>query len=94
MHSRDLREGPGRYRAEFLPPAIKAIEEAGGKYGVRGRATVSFSGSPPASRVVVLRFENIDKAQGWWKSPARKEADAIGEKYAEFRIYAVESAAP
>jgi hypothetical protein len=32
----------------------------------------------------------MDKAQSWWNSQARKNADAIGEKYATFRIYAVE----
>jgi uncharacterized protein (DUF1330 family) len=42
----------------------------------------------------VLKFESMDKAQAWWDSPARKNADAIGEKYATFRIYAVEGASP
>jgi hypothetical protein len=59
----------------------------------RGK-TVSFQGAPPESRIVVLKFESMDKAQAWWDSPARKNADAIGEKYATFRIYAVEGASP
>ena len=80
---------PEKYRTEFLPPAIKAIEDAGGTYVVRGGKTKSFQGAPPESRIVVLKFENMDKAQAWWDSPARNNADAIGEKYATFRIYAV-----
>jgi uncharacterized protein (DUF1330 family) len=85
---------PDKYKTEFLPPAIKAIEDAGGKYVVRGGKTIPFQGQAPASRVVVLQFENMDKAQAWWDSPGRKNADAIGEKYATFRIYAVEGASP
>ena len=85
-------KNPEKYRTEFLPPAVKAIKDAGGKYVVRGAKTISFQGAPPESRIVVLQFDSMDKAQAWWDSSARKNADAIGEKYATFRIYAVEGA--
>jgi uncharacterized protein (DUF1330 family) len=82
------------YAKEFIPPAAKAIEEGGGKYVVRGGKTISFQGTPPASRVVVLQFESMDKAQAWWDSPGRKNSQTIGDKYATFRIFAVEGATP
>jgi len=82
------------YAKEFIPPAAKAIEEGGGKYVVRGGKTTSFQGTPPASRVVVLQFESMDKAQAWWDSPSRKNSQTIGDKYATFRIFAVEGATP
>ncbi len=82
------------YVKEFLPVAAKAIQDAGGKYVVRGGKAVSLQGAPPAARVVVTQYESLDKAQAWWDSPARKDADAIGEKYATFRIFAVEGPAP
>jgi uncharacterized protein (DUF1330 family) len=82
------------YAKEFIPPAAKAIEEGGGKYVVRGGKTTSFQGTPPASRVVVLQFESMDKAQAWWDSPGRKNSQPIGDKYATFRIFAVEGATP
>ena len=82
------------YAKEFIPPAAKAIEEGGGKYIVRGGKTTSFQGTPPASRVVVLQFESMDKAQAWWDSPGRKNSQTIGDKYATFRIFAVEGATP
>jgi uncharacterized protein (DUF1330 family) len=56
--------------------------------------TTSFQGTPPASRVVVLQFESMDKAQAWWDSPGRKNSQPIGDKYATFRIFAVEGATP
>jgi uncharacterized protein (DUF1330 family) len=79
-----------KYKTEFIPPATKAIHDAGGNFVMRGEKTISFQGEPPAPRVVVIKFESMDKAQSWWNSQARKNADAIGEKYATFRIYAVE----
>jgi uncharacterized protein (DUF1330 family) len=82
------------YAKEFLPAATKAIEEGGGKYIVRGGKTMSFMGAPPASRVVVFHFENMEKAQAWWDSPGRKNSQTIGDKYATFRIFAIEGASP
>jgi len=82
------------YVKEFIPAAVKGIDQGGGKYVVRGGKTVSFRGTPPASRVVVLQFESMDKAQAWWDSPGRKNSQTIGDKYATFRIFAVEGATP
>jgi uncharacterized protein (DUF1330 family) len=79
-----------KFETQFLPPAIKAVEAAGGSYVIRGGRTVSLQGLPPQSRIVVIKFESIGKIQAWWNSPARKAADTIGENYASFRVYAVE----
>jgi uncharacterized protein (DUF1330 family) len=78
------------YTKEFLPLAMKALKDSGGKYLVGGGKTLSLQGTPPANRVVVIQFESLDKVQAWWDSPARKESQAIGDKYATFRTYAVE----
>jgi uncharacterized protein (DUF1330 family) len=78
------------YAKEFLPLATKVIKDSGGKYLVGGGKTRSLQGTPPANRVVVIQFESLDKVQAWWDSPDRKDSQAIGEKYATFRTYAVE----
>jgi uncharacterized protein (DUF1330 family) len=79
-----------KFETQFLPPAVKAVEDAGGSYVVRGGKTIALQGLPPQSRIVVIKFESMGKMQAWWNTPARKAADAIGEKYARFRVYAVE----
>jgi uncharacterized protein (DUF1330 family) len=45
---------PDGYSKEFLPPVLKTIQEAGGKFLARGGKTVSFDGAPPGPRVVVI----------------------------------------
>jgi uncharacterized protein (DUF1330 family) len=82
--------GPDGYAKEFLPPVLKTIQEGGGHFLARGGKTVSFEGAPPAPRVVVVQWENLDKAQAWWNSQATKDAFAIGKKFATFRQFAVE----
>jgi uncharacterized protein (DUF1330 family) len=82
------------YAKEFLPLAVKTLQEFGAKYLVRGGKTISFQGEAPPNRVVVLQFESLDKAQAWWNSKATKDAFAIGEKYATFKDFAVEGVSP
>jgi uncharacterized protein (DUF1330 family) len=81
------------YAKEYLPPSSKALLAGGAKYLARGSKTESFKGDPP-KRIVLLSFENIDTAKAAFTSPAFVEAARIGEKYARFRIYAVEATPP
>jgi uncharacterized protein (DUF1330 family) len=81
---------PEPYDREYVPPAAKAVADGGGKYIVRGGRTVAFYGAPPKTRIAVMVFENMEKAQAAFDSSAFKEAKKLGDKYANFRVYAVE----
>ena len=39
-------------------------------------------------------FESMEKARAVFDSPAYKEAKKVGDKYATFRVYAVEGMSP
>lgn len=79
------------YVKEYAPLAQKAMRDAGAKYLALAPAkTVSFDGEPPKSRVGLIAFENIDAAKAAFTSPAYKQARTIGEKLAQFRIFAIE----
>ena len=78
------------YKKDFLPGAQKAIDDNGGKYIAGGfNKTFSITGQPPANRVLILQFENMDKVKGW-RDAARDAQEKIGNKYATFRTFAVE----
>ena len=78
------------YDKEYVPPAAKAIADAGGKYVVRGGRTVAIFGQPPQPRIAVMVFESMEKANAAFDSAAYRDAKKIGDKYAKFRVYAVE----
>jgi uncharacterized protein (DUF1330 family) len=83
-----------KYIKEFAPAIAKTIQDAGGKFLVRGGKAVPMHGAPPAARVVVVQFESMEKAQAWADSPATKAAFAIGEKYATLNDFVVEGVSP
>lgn len=78
------------YAKEFVPLAVQALKESGQKQLVAGGKTASISGEPPKSRIVLSIFENMDKAQAAYTSPAYLEARKTGDKYAKLRIFVVE----
>ena len=82
-----------RYFAEYVPPAVKAIVDGGGKYIVRNGRSVSLYGDAPKA-LAIMQFDSLEKAQAVFSSKAYTDAKAIGDKYAKFRIYAVEGLVP
>ncbi len=82
------------YDRDYVPPAAKAIRDGGGKYIVRGGATAAIFGEPPKPRIAVMVFESMEKAHAAFNSPAYKEAKKVGDRYATFRVYAVEGLSP
>jgi uncharacterized protein (DUF1330 family) len=85
---------PDAYAKEFLPGAGKALADGGIKFLARGGKTISIEGEPPQKRMVIAQFENLEKANAAYTSPAYNEARKIGNKYAKFRIWAIEGVAP
>jgi uncharacterized protein (DUF1330 family) len=83
-----------RFAKEFAPSIAKTIQDAGGKFLVRGGKTISIHGVPPSLRVVVIQFESVERAEAWAHSPATKAAFAIGEKYATLNDFTVEGVSP
>ena len=78
---------------EYVPAAAKAVRDGGARYLVASGKSVSFYGEPP-KRIAIMAFESLEKAEAAFNSPAYKQAKAVGDKYAKFRIYAVEGVMP
>jgi uncharacterized protein (DUF1330 family) len=89
---------PEAYTNEYLPKARAIIEAAGGQYvaaggpGAPGEVT-GFDGDAPKGRVVILKWDSLEKIQIWRNSPEFQANRKIGDKYAKFRSFAVQAVA-
>jgi uncharacterized protein (DUF1330 family) len=81
---------PEAYAKEYVPIATKALAQSGQQRLVSGGKTVAISGAPPASRIVVSKFDNLEQAKAAYSSPGYLEARKIGDMYGKLRIFAVE----
>ena len=84
---------PDAYQAEYAPKIAKVNQEAGARYLARGGKIVILDGAPPQGRVVLLEFENLDKALAWRNSAAHKELIPLRDKYSKTRSFIVEGVA-
>jgi len=82
------------FNKEFLPLIVKANADNGGKFLARGGKTLAIQGDPPAPRIVIVQFDNLEKLQAAMESAAFKDAIAVGNKYSTQRVYGVEGVAP
>jgi len=79
------------YKKDFLPEAQRIIKEGGGIYLAGGfNKTTALSGTPPANRVVLIRYENMDALKKWWDGGGRDIQEKVGSKYADFRVFAID----
>ena len=76
------------YMKEYAPRAQALIKEKGGKLMAASDGIV-FEGAP-AKRIAIQQWESMEKAKAWHGSKEYKENRKIGDKYAKFRIVAVE----
>jgi len=65
----------------------------GGTYLARGGKNVGIDGEPPKPRTVIIAFDSLEKAQATFTGAAYREGRKIGDKYAKFRIWAMEGIA-
>lgn len=70
--------------------AAPTVALYGGKYIVRGGQTETLEGDWTPKRIVVLQFENVEKAKAWINSPEYSEARALRHKYAVSKAIVVE----
>jgi uncharacterized protein (DUF1330 family) len=77
------------YMKEFQPKAAPLVRKYGGRLLGASANVTALDGQRP-SRVALQQWESMEKVKAWHGSAGYKEIRKIGNKYAKFRIYAVE----
>ena len=72
---------------KIVPPTIEAF---GGRYVVRGGATDTLEGGWQPKRLVVLEFEDAERAKAWHASDLYAPARAMREASARSRMVVVD----
>jgi uncharacterized protein (DUF1330 family) len=81
------------YAKEWTPKVAETVKAAGGQYIARGTAIQAIEGNAP-KRVVITRFENMDKLKAWRDGAAYTGIRPIRDKAIKsVRAYAVEGVA-
>jgi uncharacterized protein (DUF1330 family) len=77
------------YMKEYAPKAQALVKKYGARQLAASANVTALSGTAP-KRVAVQQWESLDKVKAWYGSAEYKENRKIGDKYAKFRIFAVD----
>jgi uncharacterized protein (DUF1330 family) len=75
---------------EYKKVAGATVEKYGGKYIVRGGKCETLEGDWKPKRIVLLQFENVDRAKAWLNSPEYTEPRKMRHRTAKTRMILVE----
>jgi uncharacterized protein (DUF1330 family) len=79
-----------RKYGETAPKTLAAFD---GQYLVRGGNVQTVEGDAPKGYVVVIAFDSVEKARGWYYSPAYEAIKPIRQNSMKSRILIVEGVA-
>jgi uncharacterized protein (DUF1330 family) len=75
---------------EYKKLAGATVEKYGGKYIVRGGKCETLEGDWKPKRIVVLEFENAERAKAWLNSPEYAEPRKMRHRTAKTQMILVE----
>jgi uncharacterized protein (DUF1330 family) len=75
---------------EYKKLAGPTVEEYGGKYIVRGGACEMLEGDWKPKRIVILQFENVERAKAWLNCAEYAEPRKMRHRTAKTRMILVE----
>ena len=78
----------------YAEEAPKSMAAFGGQYLVRGVKAETLEGAASTGRVVVIAFDSLEKARGWYFSPAYEAVKPIRQGTTKSRLLLVEGVAP
>jgi uncharacterized protein (DUF1330 family) len=78
--------------AEYRRRNTAAVEAHGGRFVVRGGALEVLEGDWSPLRVVVIEFDDVDAARGWYGSDEYQEAIPIRQGASTTHLIVVEGA--
>jgi len=80
---------PGGYE-EYKKLAGATVEKYGGKYVVRGGAVEALEGDWKPKRIVVLRFDSMQRAKEWLNCQEYREPRKMRHRTAKTKMILVE----
>ncbi len=80
---------PERYK-DYVKLSPESIKLYGGSFLARGGKHETLEGSWVPGRLVILQFENVEKAKAWLNSPEYGPAKKLRHQYATSNMVVIE----
>ena len=76
--------------SEYMKMTPETIKKCGGKFIARGATPITLEGNTEKRRIVILEFENTEKAKAWYHSDDYQNAKKLREGAANASFVIIE----
>ncbi len=83
---------PEKYE-EYRKQVPATIAKYGGEYIARGGTVETLEGADPLPRIVIIKFDSLEKAKAWHASDEYAKPKAVRQAASESRLFVIEGAA-
>ncbi len=70
--------------------AAQLFKDFNGQYVTRTDHITPLDGGPPPRRLIIVRFDSVEQAKGWYNSPTQTKVNEIRQKTTKSRAFLVE----
>ncbi len=77
---------------EYIKRVPQTIEKFGGEYLARGGKVKVVSGDWNPERVIIVKFDSMERFQAWWNSPEYRAVAPLREQATKTNAIVIEGA--
>jgi uncharacterized protein (DUF1330 family) len=86
-------EDPAAFR-KYVEEVPKSLAAFGARFVVRGGTVQTLEGDAPKGAILVIGFDSVEKARGWYYSPAYEALKPLRQNSRKSRLLLVEGVVP
>jgi uncharacterized protein (DUF1330 family) len=72
---------------DYVSHIPSTLEPFGGRFLVRGGKVTRVEGDTPLPRISIIEFDSLDKAQGWYNSPAYQKLVPVRQSVLKSNVF-------
>ena len=91
IYQTELTGDAATYGKNYVAHIPSTLEPFGGRFLVRGGKATRVEGDAPLLRISIIEFDSLDKAQGWYNSPAYQKLIPVRQGVMKTNSFIAES---
>jgi uncharacterized protein (DUF1330 family) len=91
IYQTELTGDAATYAKNYVTHIPSTLEPFGGRFLVRGGKVTRVEGDAPLPRISIIEFDSLDKAQGWYNSPAYQKLIPVRQSVMKTNSFIAES---
>jgi len=87
IYQTELTGDAAIFAKDYVAHIPSTLEPFGGRFLVRGGKATRVEGDAPLPRISIIEFDSLDKAKGWYNSPAYQKLVPVRQSVMKTNVF-------